>query len=67
MKILQTRQGDHKRLGTSKFTSIWLFACLNFGVMMDPLLEVLLARQLLHFSFKFHDLFLMISVLHLYN
>lgn len=42
-------------------------SCLDFCMMMNALLEVLLARQLLYFSFKFHHPLLMIYILHLQN
>ena len=42
-------------------------SCLDLSVVMDPLMEVLLARKFVYFSFKFHHLLLMIYVLRLHR
>lgn len=50
---------DAKNIKIDKIT------CLDFGMMMNALLEVLLSRELFYFSFKFNHLLLMIYVLRL--
>lgn len=39
--------------------------CLDFSVVMDVLLEILMTRQFLDFGFKFHQLLLVINVVRL--
>lgn len=42
-----------------------MISCLDFGMMMNSLMEILLARQLPYFSFKFHHGPFVIYILYL--